>query len=153
MRNSHTLEQVIENAVAVHSLAADLYQQLRHRTTDERVAMLLDDMAAHDLRMKAVLAEMLTRIEQRALDTHMKYTLEEDPQEFLASVAPQGTSLTVQDIGALGQAVHDYLTQLIEHAWNRCAAETCQKWLKDILQLEEAERRNFSRAVLSTQEV
>lgn len=153
MRNSHTLEQVLSNAITVHGRAADIYQQLRQRTTDERVALLLDDMAAHDLRMKDVITEMMTRIEQRALDTHMKYTLEEDPEEFLASAIPDSANLTVEEVGALGQSVHDYLTQLIEHAWSRCAAETCQKWLKDVLQLEEAERRNFSRAVLSAQEL
>lgn len=153
MRNSHTLEQVISNAITVHAQAAELYLQLRRRTQDSRVELLLENMAAHDLRMKEVLAEMINRIETRALDTYMKYTLEEDPREFLASVAVEGDSLTVEDIGALGQAVHDYLTQLIEHASSHCAAETCQKWLQDILQLEEAERRNFSRAVLSTQEL
>lgn len=153
MRNSHTLEQVISNAIAVHAQAAELYLGLRHRTQDSRVELLLENMAAHDVRMKEVLAEMMDRIEARALDTYMKYTLEEDPQEFLASVAVDGDSLTVEDIGALGQAVHEYLIQLIEHASDNCAAETCQKWLQDILQLEQAERRTFSRAVLSTQEL
>lgn len=152
MLDSHTLEQVISNAIAVHSLAADLYTDLKNRTEDPRVEMLLEDMARHDTRMKTVLQQFLNRVEPRILNTYLKYTLEKEPGALMASVTPESDNLAISDVGALGQVVHDYLIDLFEHAGRGCAGGGCKELLAHLLQLEKAERRTFARAVLSTRE-
>lgn len=153
MRNSHTLEQVICNAIEVHALSAELYSALVKRTEDPRVRMLLEDMTRHETRMTTVLRQFIGRVEPRILKTYLKHTLEKEPKAFIASLAPEGDNLSIADIGSLGQAIHQYLTDLFEHAHRGCAAGGSKELLAHLLQLELSERRTFARAVLSTREL
>lgn len=152
MKNFETLEQVISNGIAVHVLASQLYKKLQNRTEDPRARLLLEDMVRHDSRMKTVVRQFADRVEPRVLAAYLQYTLEEQPKTFIKSVAPQSNNLTVADIGTLGQQVHLYLTNLFESALRECGSEGGRELLTNLLQLEQAEYRTFSRAVLSTRE-
>lgn len=153
MLNSQTLEQVISNAIEVHALSAQLYTALQDRTEDPRVRMLLEDLTRHEIRMTTVLRQIVGRLEPRILNTYLKYTLEKEPTVFIASVTPEGSNLSIADIGSLGQVIHQYLTDLFEHAHRGCAGDNPKELLAHLLQLEKSERRTFARAVLSTREL
>ncbi len=153
MKNFETLEQVISNGIAIHVLASQLYKKLQGRTEDPRARLLLEDMARHDSRMKTVVRQFADRVEPRVLATYLQYTLEEQPKGFIKSVTPPGTALTVEDISILGQKVHEYLTNLFENALRECDSEGGRELLSNILQLEQAEHRTFSRSVVSIREI
>lgn len=152
LSNAHTLEHVISNGIAVHTLAAELCKKLKHRTEDPRVSMLLEDMVRHDSRMKTVLRQLADRVEPRVLETYLKHTLKQPPKTFIDSLTPESHNLSIEDIGALGQKIHTYLTDLFEHAARGCSSSSCSELLNHLVQLERAEHRTFSRAVLSTRE-
>jgi len=153
MKNFETLEQVISNAIAVHVLAAQLYKKLATRTEDPRARMLLEDMARHDSRMKTVLRQFADRVAPRVLATYLQYTLEEAPKTFIKSVTPPTSNLELEEVSRLGQSVHIYLTELFDNALRECGSEGGRELLGNLLQLEQAEYRTFSRSVVSTREL
>jgi hypothetical protein len=153
MKTFETLKDVLENAIEVHTRAAELYGDLARRQVDGRGQLLLESMIDHDRHMARMLRAFTERAGAGALGTYLQYTLEEPPEAFLGNLAPGRDQLTVDDLSALGQAVHHYLVDLVEEARRETASAEARELLGDILQLETAERQNFTRATIAILEM
>lgn len=139
-----TLESLIHNSIDIHHQAAELYRSLENESSDERCRILLGEMAGKELEMAKLLGEFLHRTPPGTLNTYMQYTLEEDPQDLVATARSEGAG-TVEQIGQLGQKLHCYQINLMEGALHEVAAEEACELLENLLQLEKAEGRAFTR--------
>jgi hypothetical protein len=142
----------LENAVAVHKAAVRLYGQLRHKALEERPRLLLDEMIRHEERLAELLGDFIARADAESLDTRIQYTLEKRPETFLeeaeAEVTPDLGSLT-----RLSQTIHSYLVNLFEEAVRETEPDRGAQLMRDILEVEQAERENFSRISLSALDI
>lgn len=141
----HSLGHLIDNAVKVHHLSAPLYESLQNKTDDPRCKELLGEMADNEARMADLLEEMAEREDEDILDTRLQYTREQDPQEFIDFITPETDELSLEQIGGLGEKLHGYLVELLEGASQKIPATKGEQLLQDMLQLEKAEARSFSR--------
>lgn len=145
MKTFETLEDVINNAIIVHTLAAGLFRKLDARAAEPRGKFLLEDMANHSDRMQKLIADFKARTAPGALSTYIQYTLEEPPKAFISAVTPTREALTVTDISQLGQEVHHYLVGLLEGVRREVGSSEAHELLKDLLQLEVAESHHLTR--------
>ena len=139
-----TLESLIHNSIDIHHQAAELYRSLENESSDERCRILLGEMAGKELEMAKLLEEFIQRTSPGILNTYMQYTLEEDPHDLVAAARAEGAA-TVEQIGSLGQKLHGYQINLMEGALQEVASEEALELLGDLLQLEKAEGRAFTR--------
>lgn len=139
-----TLENLLHNAIDIHHRAGLLYRSLATSSTDERCHMLLDEMAGKEDQMATLIKEFAERAQPRILNTYLQYTLEENPEDMIAAAAPEG-AVTITEIGELGQKLHSYQIGLMEGALREVASGDACEILQDILQLEKAEGRAFTR--------
>lgn len=141
----NSLGHLIDNAIEFHQLGAPLYQSLQQQTGDSRHKNLLEQMANNEARMADLLEEMVGRTDDDVLDTRLQYTREHKPQEFIDSITPEATEISLEQIGRLGEQLHGYLVALLEGASQKIPATQGEELLQDIIQLEKAEGRSFSR--------
>lgn len=139
-----TLESLIHNSIDIHHQAAELYRSLENESSDERCRILLGEMAGKELEMAKLLEEFIQRTSPGILNTYMQYTLEEDPHDLVAAARAEGAA-TVEQIGSLGQKLHGYQINLMEGALHEVTSEEALELLGDLLQLEKAEGRAFTR--------
>lgn len=140
----NTLESLVHNSIDIHHQAAELYRSLENESSDERCRILLGEMAGKELEMAKLLEEFIQRTSPGILNTYMQYTLEEDPNDLVAAARAEGAA-TVEQIGSLGQKLHGYQINLMEGALHEVASEEALELLEDLLQLEKAEGRAFTR--------
>lgn len=141
----NSLGQLIDNAIEVHHLSAPLYHSMLRKTSDPRYEELLEQMSENEVRMADLLEEMVERTDDDILDTRLQYTREQEPQDFIDSITPEANELSLQQIGRLGEQLHGYLIELLEGASQKIPSTKGEELLQDILQLEKAEGRSFSR--------
>ncbi|MDO8860309.1 hypothetical protein Q6D67_01245 [Haliea sp. E1-2-M8] len=141
----HSLAHLIENAIEVHHLSAPLYESLQHKTGDPPCKELLKQMAENEARMANQLEEMVERADDDILDTRLQYAREQVPQEFIDSITPETDELSLEQIGRLGEQLHGYLIELLEGASHKIPSTQGEELLQNIMQLEKAEGRSFSR--------
>ncbi len=146
MKTFETLEDVIDNAITVHTLAAGLFRKLGVRAGEPRGQFLLEDMANHSDRMQKLIGEFKERTAPEALNTYIQYTLEEPPKAFISAVTPTRETLTVTDISQLGQEIHHYLVGLLEGVQREMGSSEAHELLRDLLQLEVAESHHLTTA-------
>lgn len=141
----NSLGHLIDNAIEVHHLSAPLYHSMLRKTSDPRHEQLLQQMADNEARMANLLEEMVERTDDDILDTRLQYTREQEPQAFIDSIAPKANEISLEQIGRLGDELHGYLIGLLEGASQKIPATEGEELLRDIIQLEKAEGRSFSR--------
>ena len=141
----NSLGHLIDNAIEVHHLSAPLYHSMLRKTSDPRHEQLLQQMADNEARMANLLEEMVERADDDILDTRLQYTREQEPQAFMDSIAPEAKEISLEQIGHLGEQLHGYLIELLEGASQTIPTKEGEELLQDIIQLEEAEGRSFSR--------
>ena len=83
--------------------------------------------------------------DRAVLDTYLQYTLEIDSDACIDSLVPSVRTLELSDINRLGQQVHDYIVNLLEGAQRETASADVNELLDEILEVERAERKNFSK--------
>lgn len=140
-----SLGSLLDNAIDVHHRSGPLYEGLQQKTSDPRHKQLLAQMADNEARMATLLQDMVGRTNDDILDTRLQYTRELNPQEFIASISPETNELSLEQIGRLGEQLHGYLIDLLQGARQAIPAQEGNELLQDLIQLEEAEGRSFSR--------
>lgn len=140
-----SLGSLIDNAVEVHHLSAPLYESLQQRTSDPRHKKLLEEMAHNEVQMADLLERMAKQADDGVLDTRLQYTREQEPAAFIAAITPAADELDLEQIGRLGEQLHGYLVDLLEGARQSIPAEPGEELVRDIIQLEKAEGRSFTR--------
>lgn len=148
-----SLGHLIDNAVEIHRLSAPLYRSLQRKTSDSRCEELLAQMANNETRMAHLLEQMVARAGNDALDTRLQYTREQEPRVFIESLKPSGENLGFEQIGRLGEQLHSYLIDLLEGASDKIPCQEGEELLQDLIQLEKAEGRSFSRNINAANEM
>jgi hypothetical protein len=144
LKTFESLESLLAAAATTHAHAAVQYQQLQRRTENERISLLLEDAYRREERLARLTLQFMDRTDSGLLSTRLQYTLEQDPLELVNSVVPAGGPLRIDAVNAMGQQLYSYIEELLEGALRETAAASVQDLLEELLQLEQAERRNFS---------
>lgn len=144
MNTFESLESLLANAATTHAHAAAQYQQLQRRTENERISLLLEDAYRREERLARLTLEFMDRTDSGLLSTRLQYTLEKDPLEFVNSLVPAGGPLRIDAVNEMGQQLYSYIEELLEGALRETTGANVQELLQELLQLEQAERRNFS---------
>lgn len=140
-----TLGQVINNSIAVHRGAADIYHSLLRRDPEERERLLLKRLIAAEERLIESETAFMKEAGDRLLKTYMQYTLQRPAEYFIEDVRPAAhKSPTIEQIGSTAQRLHDYQTELLEGAIREINGEGSVDLLQNLLQLEKVQQRNFA---------
>ncbi len=153
MNTFETLGHLIENAADIHRKAAALFLDLSDKVADPRGQMLLEEMVKDESRMEKLLREFIEQAGPGTLNTYMQYTLEEAPEKFIQSLIQPGDHLHLEKISEMGQAVHLYMVDLMDEASREVGSEVARELIADLLQLERAEGRTFTRKADSAYEM
>lgn len=153
MNTFETLGNLIENAADIHRKAAELFQSLGDKVADPRGRMLLEEMVKDESRMEKLLREFSEQAGPGTLNTYMQYTLEEAPEKFIRSLIQPGDNLHLEKISEMGQAIHHYMIDLMDEAAREVGSEIARELIEDLLQLEKAEGRVFTRKADSAYEM
>lgn len=153
MNTYESLDSVLTAAVTIHADAAMQYRQLQQQTDDERVSMLLEDAGRQEERLAKLTREFMDQAEPGLLATRLQYTLEQEPREFVQSLVPAQRPMDIETVGAIGQQLFGYIEELLAGVLRESSAESVQELVQELLQLESAERRNFSREMTSAGDI
>ncbi|QIB67212.1 hypothetical protein [Kineobactrum salinum] len=153
MNTYESLENLLAAAATTHAHAAAQYQQLQRRTENERILLLLEDACRREERLARLTLEFMERADSSLLSTRLQYTLEKEPIEYVNSLVPAGGPLRIDAVNEMGQQLYSYIEELLEGALRETAAASVQELLQELLQLEQAERRNFSLEMTSAGDV
>ena len=153
MKTFERLDELMDHLVVIHEEFKQLYQELRNKCKDPRVALLLDDMMKNEQRLKTLIRQFKDQAEPCVLHTYLQYTLEESLNDLTAELRENLHGVQLEDINGLGQSVYGYQIDVIEEALRETASEHVHQLLENILQLLEAEQHNFSKRVLSGYEI
>lgn len=145
-----TIEELVENAISVHLRAAERLAQIEPSRLSSRGQMLLQHMIRYEQDMELLLREFIAKASDNVLETYLQYTQELHPEELLNNAIPQvSDGITDEELGRTAQALHQYFVELFETAVREAGSEDTEQFLADLLQLERARQRQFTRVISS----
>ena len=153
MKTFETLAEVIDNAIAVHDRASDLYTRLRGACAEPRVQMVLEDIDSHVVHQKRLMKDLVSRTSPGVLRAYLQYTLEQPPAKFIDSITPAGDVVTIEDVTRIGHQVHQYTVELFESALRGTGSRDGCDLLRDLLQLQSAEYRHLNNNINSAGDI
>ncbi len=149
MKSFETVGDLVDNAIAIHRGAEQLYRGLREQTTDTRSHLLLDYMIKHEQQMETSVNNLRRSGSQGVLGTYIQYTLEEAPKAYLASLSESFPSPSADQVCDIGLRLDGYLVELFEGARKEIDAPKAMDFLQDLMDLEALERRKLSQTLNS----
>lgn len=153
METFDQIDNLLNNAKAVHQHAVDLYLDLRREHDDQRLQLLLDKMIAREQRLARIVNDYAVRAERNVRDTYLQYTQQQSPEQFVSSLQPGAQSISVEQLAQIGEALHHYQVDLLEGALRQVNNDSCEALLEELLHVEQAEKRNFSLTVEGNREM
>ena len=148
MKTFETVLDILENALAFHRFAENLYQTLSEKNNDERVSMLLCYMRDYANELACELEKFTRRISPADSKTWVQITLEESPEEFFAKLGIKD-EMTVEDVNRLGQQIEQYLTDLFGELVAIAATESLRDIFQNLMDMEVMIKRRLSQATNS----
>lgn len=149
MKSFETVADVVDNAIAIHKGAEELYRELRSKSQNARTQLLLDYMIKHEQQMENSVHNLRRSGSAGVLGTYIQYTLEESPKVYLASLAEVFPDPTADQVCDIGLRLDGYLVELFEGARKEIDAPKAIEFLQDLMNLEALERRKLSQTLNS----
>lgn len=152
MKTFETVSDILENARIFHQFAENLYLKLQQESKDERAKMLLGFMAKHEKEMETKVSLFGTKSPKNILDTWMQFTVEELPETFFEEVSKDIT-YTVDGISDMGQRADSYLEAVFQEAVDTAPSVAVKELFENLVEQEEVEKHQLSRATNSLWDV
>lgn len=149
MRTFETIRDVVDNAIDVHRQAAATFRRLDQRVSDVRSRMLLEYMRDHHANMEVSVGQVKRSVGDAVLGTYIQYSLDEDPRHLMENLLNDMDSLGIEEIEILAERVDNYQVELFEEALREMDSPKVTAFLRDILELEQLERRKLTMSMNS----
>lgn len=153
MKTFEKLDDLMQHLTDVHRLSSLFFNKLRQKSADERTGMLLDDLIENEHRLEHLMADFHREAPPSVLSTYLQYSVEMPFSELLKTVVENTSRVDMENLNNVGQQLYEYQIGVIEEALREIDSEHVNDFLKDILQILDAEKHNFSKHVLSGYEI
>lgn len=149
MKSFETVGDIVDNAIAIHKGAEELFRELRGQSDSARTQILLDYMIKHEQQMETSVHNLRRGGSPGVLGTYIQYTLEEAPKAYLAALKESYRNPTADQVCDIGLRLDGYLVELFEGARKEIDAPKAVEFLQDLMNLEALERRKLSQTLNS----
>lgn len=150
MNTFESLDEILKNAVSVHRESVALYRSFSKKCVDSRALMLLGLMIDQGERLVSAIEKYRKFADESEANTRIQYSLELDPQSYVDSLTLKETSMDIEALSLVALNIFKYEIDLLDGAKRESSSERVHELLDNILQLEIAERNNFSKMVGSS---
>ena len=148
MKTFETIKDILDNTQHFHHYAANFYQDMDERSSNQRTKMLLSYMHKHHKEASAELARFIEGTSDAILKTWVKITLEKSPEDFFNHLSFHD-DMTHEEVGSLGQQVDAYLVSVFDDLRVIASTDETQEIFQNLMEMEMAIKRRLSQAVNS----
>ena len=148
MKTFETVKDILDNTQHFHQYAADFYQQMVKRSSNQRTKMLLSYMHKHHKEVAVDLERFIEGTATGILNTWVKITLEKSPEDFFNHLSFHD-DMPHEEVGALGQQVDAYLVGVFDELRSTASTDESQVIFQNLMEMEMSIKRRLSQAVNS----